>query len=84
MVNNTMKTTNNMTKNTTNLHEYAHDTPAVVGPTLREGLVQPDSCVLLLLVVSYSHVGHEEMGQDLLVLGIVRSSACIHFSYLHV
>ena len=56
---------------TTDLHENTHDPPAVVGATFRKVLVQQSSCLLLLLVLSNPYVGHEEVGQDVLVPGVV-------------
>ena len=61
----------------THLHEYTHDPPAVVWPTLWESLVQRHSCLLLFLVVPHSDVGHEQVCQDLLIFGVVFGRICI-------
>ena len=39
--------------------------------------------MLLFLVVPYSHVGHEEVSEDVLVLREMDSSVCIQLGYLH-
>lgn len=66
------------------LHQYAHHPPAVIRTTLWKRLVQLDSRMLLLLIVPYPHIGHEEVRKDLLVLGIVDSSISIHLGYLQI
>ena len=65
----------------TYLHENTHYSPAIVGSTLRESLVQLYCCVLLFLVVSYAHVAHEQVCKDFLVFGVVDGGISIHLGY---